>query len=122
MGMACERIPLRYGVRSDHLLCSVLFISSCIGTLEIIGILILVLNGEISKLATVCAHERSCRIGSHKRQIVLFFFRSFRRLATEGQYRDRQLTQGHNVTTRGYHIICYHLKVITVNSCLTCAR
>lgn len=55
MGMACERIPLRYGVRSDHLLCSVLFISSCNGTLDIIGILILIFYGEMSKFVKVCA-------------------------------------------------------------------
>lgn len=52
MGMACERIPLRYGVRSDHLLFSALFISSCIGTFEIIGILILIFH-EMSKFVSV---------------------------------------------------------------------
>lgn len=53
MGIAYERIPLRYGVRSDHLLCSVLFISSCNGTLEIIWILIHIFYGEMLKFVKV---------------------------------------------------------------------
>lgn len=88
MGMAYERIPLRYGVRSDHLLCSVLFISSCIGTLEIIGILILIFYGETSKFATVCA----CKVLQNlftRRQFV--FCGPLPRHATEGQCKDRQL-------------------------------
>lgn len=101
MGMACERIPLRYGVRSDHLLCSVLFISGCIGTLEIIGILIHVLNGEISKFATVCMQGLAEGV-----RIV------FPCPATEGQCGDRQLQRWHCVTARGDHMMCYHLKVI----------
>lgn len=48
----------------------------------------------------------------------MIFCRPFFDLATEGQYKDRQLQHWHKaqVTARGYHIICYHLKVITLNS------
>lgn len=91
MGMACERIPLRYGVRSDHLLCSLLFISSCIGTLEIIGILIHIFYGEMLKSATVCVNARTFRIGSHEGK--LSFSWPFPCFATEGQYKDRQPQQ-----------------------------
>lgn len=118
MGMACERIPLRYGVRSDHLLCSVPFICSCIGTLEIIRILILTFCGEISNFGAV----RVCKILHNRSEDGnLTFCRQLPCLATEGQYKDRQIAapaQGHKVTTRGYHIICYHLKEMTLNSAL----
>lgn len=90
MEMACERIPLRYGVRSDHLLCSVLFISSCIGTLEIIRILILGLNGQNIKVCrSVCARKVSLNVFT-QRHIVFFFCRVLASFATEGQYKDRQ--------------------------------
>lgn len=106
--MARERIPLRYGVRSDHLL-SLLYLSpAALAHWKLLGFLS---SYFLVKYQTLAQHleVRLCRICSR----VCPLYDCFTVLPLRGSIESgAALMQGQKVTTRGYHIICYHLKII----------